>query len=247
MKYAARTIDLANYTENSSLDYFAKGLNVTGIVHAKQPMNKMQAQQALNSIEGNVNADKAYYKFLPFDIDFQPLTQNAKDAQMIETRLFNVSEIARFFNISPVLLQDLSKSSYSTVEAANLQFLTQTLLPYISIIESEFNRKLVGEENIFIDLDEREFLRTDSQSTANYYVTLVNAGILSRNEVREQLGYNKVEGGDELAIPYTNTEQNTFGNKSEEENDTKEKPEEKPEEEEKPAKRGRKPKSSESK
>ena len=245
LKYAARTIDLANYTENSSLDYFAKGLNVTGIVHAKQPMNKMQAQQALNSIEGNVNADKAYYKFLPFDIDFQPLTQNAKDAQMIETRLFNVSEIARFFNISPVLLQDLSKSSYSTVEAANLQFLTQTLLPYISIIEAEFNRKLVGEENIFIDLDEREFLRTDSQSTANYYVTLVNAGILSRNEVREQLGYNKVEGGDELAIPYTNTEQNTFGDKSEEKNDTDEKPEDK--EEKQPAKRCRKPKSSESK
>ena len=245
LKYAARTIDLANYTENSSLDYFAKGLNVTGIVHAKQPMNKMQAQQALNSIEGNVNADKAYYKFLPFDIDFQPLTQNAKDAQMIETRLFNVSEIARFFNISPVLLQDLSKSSYSTVEAANLQFLTQTLLPYISIIEAEFNRKLVGEENIFIDLDEREFLRTDSQSTANYYVTLVNAGILSRNEVREQLGYNKVEGGDELAIPYTNTEQNTFGDKSEEKNDTDEKPEDK--EEKQPAKRYRKPKSSESK
>ena len=245
LKYAARTIDLANYTENSSLDYFAKGLNVTGIVHAKQPMNKIQAQQALNSIEGNVNADKAYYKFLPFDIDFQPLTQNAKDAQMIETRLFNVSEIARFFNISPVLLQDLSKSSYSTVEAANLQFLTQTLLPYISIIEAEFNRKLVGEENIFIDLDEREFLRTDSQSTANYYVTLVNAGILSRNEVREQLGYNKVEGGDELAIPYTNTEQNTFGDKSEEKNDTDEKPEDK--EEKQPAKIGRKPKSEESK
>ena len=244
LKYAARTIDLANYTENSSLDFFAKGLNVTGIIHAKQPMNKNQAQQALNSIEGNVNADKAYYKFLPFDIDFQPLTQNAKDAQMIETRLFNVSEIARFFNISPVLLQDLSKSSYSTVEAANLQFLTQTLLPYISIIESEFNRKLVGEENIFIDLDEREFLRTDSQSTANYYVTLVNAGILSRNEVREQLGYNKVDGADELAIPYTNTEQNTFGNKSEEEK-SEEKPE--PEEEKKPAKRGRKPKSAEEK
>lgn len=229
LKYAARTIDLANYTENSSLDFFAKGLNVTGIIHAKQPMDKRQAQQALHSIEGNVNADKAYYKFLPFDIDFQPLTQNAKDAQMIETRLFNVSEIARFFNISPVLLQDLSKSSYSTVEAANLQFLTQTLLPYISIIESEFNRKLVGEENIFIDLDEREFLRTDSQSTANYYVTLVNAGILSRNEVREQLGYNKVDGADELAIPYTNTEQNTFGEKSEQE----EKPEEKSEQEEK--------------
>lgn len=238
LKYAARTIDLANYTENSSLDFFAKGLNVTGIIHAKQPMNKNQAQQALNSIEGNVNADKAYYKFLPFDIDFQPLTQNAKDAQMIETRLFNVSEIARFFNISPVLLQDLSKSSYSTVEAANLQFLTQTLLPYISIIEAEFNRKLVGEENIFIDLDEREFLRTDSQSTANYLKTLKEAGIITTNECREQLGLGKIEGGDDLVIPYTDINQNTVGNKSEEE-----KPQD--EEEQKPAKRSRKAKSTE--
>lgn len=245
MKYAARTIDLANYTENSSLDYFAKGLNVTGIVHAKQPMNKIQAQQALNSIEGNVNADKAYYKFLPFDIDFQPLTQNAKDAQMIETRLFNVSEIARFFNISPVLLQDLSKSSYSTVEAANLQFLTQTLLPYISIIESEFNRKLVGEENIFIDLDEREFLRTDSQSTANYLSTLKNNGIITTNECREMLGLPRIEGGDEIFVPFTDINQNKLSNSDKQEPE-EEKPEEKPEEE-KPAKRGRKPKSSESK
>lgn len=245
LKYAARTIDLANYTENSSLDYFAKGLNVTGIVHAKQPMNKIQAQQALNSIEGNVNADKAYYKFLPFDIDFQPLTQNAKDAQMIETRLFNVSEIARFFNISPVLLQDLSKSSYSTVEAANLQFLTQTLLPYISIIESEFNRKLVGEENIFIDLDEREFLRTDSQSTANYLSTLKNNGIITTNECREMLGLPRIEGGDEIFVPFTDINQNKLSNSDKQEPE-EEKPEEKPEEE-KPAKRGRKPKSSESK
>ena len=229
LQYAARTIELSNYTENSSLDYFAKGLNATGIIHAKQPMNKIQAEQALKSVEGNVNADKAYYKFLPFDIDFQPLTQNAKDAQMIETRLFNVSEIARFFNISPVLLQDLSKSSYSSIEAANLQFLTQTLLPYISILENEFNRKLIGEEEIFIDLDEREFLRTDSQSTANYLQTLTSSGIMTVNEAREQLGLPRVENGDSLVIPYTDINQNKVNGKD---NTEEKQEEEKPNEEE---------------
>ena len=111
-------------------------------------------------------------------------------------------------------------------------------MPYISIIESEFNRKLVGEENIFIDLDEREFLRTDSQSTANYLKTLKEAGIITTNECREQLGLGKIEGGDELIIPYSDVNQNTVGNKSEEE-----KPQE--EEEQKPAKRSRKSKSAE--
>ena len=232
LQYAARTIELSNYTENSSLDYFAKGLNATGIIHAKQPMNKIQAEQALKSVEGNVNADKAYYKFLPFDIDFQPLTQNAKDAQMIETRLFNVSEIARFFNISPVLLQDLSKSSYSSIEAANLQFLTQTLLPYISILEDEFNRKLIDEEQIFIDLDEREFLRTDSQSTANYLQTLTSAGIMTVNEAREQLGLPRVENGDSLVIPYTDINQNKVNGEDNSEEKQEEKQEENPNEEE---------------
>jgi HK97 family phage portal protein len=147
---------------------------------------------------------------------------------MIETRLFNVSEIARFFNISPVLLQDLSKSSYSSIEAANLQFLTQTLLPYISILENEFNRKLIGEENIFIDLDEREFLRTDSQSTANYLSTLKNNGIMTTNECREQLGLPRIDGGDEIYIPFTDINQNKITG----EDSSEEKQEENPNEEE---------------
>ena len=53
---------------------------------------------------------------------------------MLETRLFNVAEIARYFNINPVLLGDLSKSSYNTIEAANLEFLTHTLMPYVSMV-----------------------------------------------------------------------------------------------------------------
>ena len=98
---------------------------------------------------------------------------------------------------------------------------------------------MVGEENIFIDLDEREFLRTDSQSTANYLKTLKEAGIITTNECRVQLGLGKIEGGDSLVIPYTDINQNTVGDKPGEEKDEKE--------EEKPAKRGRKSKSAEEK
>ena len=103
-------------------------------------------------------------------MEFQSLSQDADKAQMIETRQYNITEIARYFNISPVLLADLSHSSYSTLEAVQLDFLTHTLQPYISMIESEFNRKLLSlsETNLYIDLDETYLLKSDKQSTASY-------------------------------------------------------------------------------
>ena len=57
-------------------------------------------------------------------MEFKPITVNPSDAQLLETREFNVIDICRFFGVSPVKAFDLSKSSYSTVEATNLSFLT---------------------------------------------------------------------------------------------------------------------------
>ena len=76
-------------------------------------------------------------------MDFQPITVNPADAQLLETRQFNVIDICRFFGVSPVKAFDLSKSSYSTVEATQLAFLTDTLSPLLEKIELEFERKLV--------------------------------------------------------------------------------------------------------
>ena len=207
---AKNAIDLAKATENAAADYYNKGLNIQGIIHGKAPMNKVQAEQAANSINQNLTGSQTYYKFLPFDLGFEPISQTAKDAQLIDTRTFNIQEIARYFGISPVLLYDLTHGSYNSVEAANLQFLTQTLIPYITIIENEFNKKLISERNVYIDLDERELLRTDMKSSAEYYTKLVAGGIISVNEARVNLGFNKVEGGDELNIAYTDISQNSI-------------------------------------
>lgn len=217
---AKNAIDLAKATENAAADYYNKGLNIQGIIHGKSPMNKIQAEQAANSINQNLSGSQTYYKFLPFDLGFEPISQTAKDAQLIDTRTFNIQEIARYFGISPILLYDLTHGNYNSVEAANLQFLTQTLIPYITIIENEFNKKLISERNIFIDLDERELLRTDMNTSAEYYTKLVSGGIISVNEARVNLGFNKVEGGDELNIAYTDISQNSITNNGNADNDS---------------------------
>jgi len=92
----------------------------------------------------------------------------------------------------------------------NLQFLTQCLAPYIVMIEDELNNKLINSDDLYFDLEEKCLLRTDLQSTANYYQTLVNAGIMSIGEAREMLGLSVIEGTDKLVIPYTKISDNTI-------------------------------------
>ena len=94
---------------------------------------------------------------------------------------------------------DLSKSSYSTVEATNLSFLTDTLSPLLEKIELEFERKIYKpseKESIDVRFDTSRLLRADKQSLANYYSTLFNIGVVSLNEIRKELDLASVEGGD---------------------------------------------------
>ena len=126
--------------------------------------------------------------------------------------MFNVQDIARFFGISPVLLGDLSHTSYNSIEATQNQFLLHTLNPYIVMCEEEFTRKLLkpSESNLSIDLDETALLKTDKTALASYYGSLLDKGVLSINEVRKELGYNNIEGGDSHTIAYSKIEDNTI-------------------------------------
>ena len=132
-------------------------------------------------------------------MEFKPITVNPSDAQLLETRQFNVIDICRFFGVSPVKAFDLSKSSYSTVEATNLSFLTDTLSPLLEKIELEFERKLYKpseKANIDVRFDTSRLLRADKQSLASYYNTLFNIGVVSCNDIRKEIDLPYIEGGD---------------------------------------------------
>jgi HK97 family phage portal protein len=94
---------------------------------------------------------------------------------------------------------DYSKSSYSTLEADQLQFLSDTLQPILERFELEFERKLyLPTEKPFVDVrfDTKQLLRTDSKSLAEYYSKLFQVGVLSPNEIRNELDLESVDYGD---------------------------------------------------
>ena len=207
LSYARRSLNITNQTENTAETFFSAGCNLNGILTVNSNLSEKQKSDIRTSwaqaYSGNTTGGLAV---LQGNMTYQPVSLSSTDAQMLESRQFNVEDIARFFSISPILLGDLSHSSYSSIEATNIQYLSYTLNPYIVMIEEELNRKLIGSgSNLSINLDETAILRTNKQETASYYSSMLNSGVLSINEVRKELGYNTVEGGDEHNIPYSDT------------------------------------------
>lgn len=212
LSFANNTIKLSGSADKAAQEYFNNGLQVQGILSTDTPrLTKDQRQsirQAWNESQLGAGTGLAV---LEGGMHYQAISSNSKDAQLLETRVFNVTEVARWFNMSPVMLGDLTKMSYNTLEQAQLQFVLNTLSPYIVMMEEELNNKLISYKDktkYFIDIAEDDIVRSDKQSQVSYLTTLCEKGILTVNEVRESLGYSPVEGGDELHALYTDTEQN---------------------------------------
>ena len=221
--YADPTLKLASYTEKAAADYFSSGMHVSGILtteDTRTPLSASKREAIRESWRQGHGPNGTGICVLEGSLKYQPVSSNSKDAQLLESRLFNLQDIARFFNINPVLLGDLSHSSYSTIEASLLEFVTHTLYPYITLIENELKRKLIkpSEKNLYIDLDAGFILKSDKSSQASYLNTLKQAGIITTNEAREQLGLNPIEGGDKLMVAYTDVNQNIIGTQDEKEN-----------------------------
>lgn len=140
LSYAARTIKTSSSTEQSAQSFFENGCNLSGILTVNGQVSAKQKEEIRSSWRQAYNNGGNGLAVIPGNMSYQAVQVNAADAQMLESRQYNVQDIARFFGISPVLLGDLSHASYSTIEAVQNEFLLHTLQPYITMIENEFNR-----------------------------------------------------------------------------------------------------------
>lgn len=198
LTYARMSLELANDSEEHARSFFSGGANVGGLLKVHSTLTDRQKKDLKTSWMAAFNKDTGTpngVAILEGNMDFQPISVNPSDSQLLETRQFNVVEIARWFSVNPVLLYDLSKSSYSTVEAVNISFLTDTLQPILEKIENELITKLFPNDNIDVRFDTSQLLRADKNSLASYYTQLFNIGVMSPNEIRKELDLTDTEEG----------------------------------------------------
>lgn len=218
LQHAKNTLGLAMDSESHASGFFKGGANMAGILTVQSTLTSKQKQDLKTSWQTAFSPSTGQpngVAVLEGNMEFKPITVNPSDAQLLETREFNVIDICRFFGVSPVKAFDLSKSSYSTVEATNLSFLTDTLSPLIEKIELEFERKIYKpseKDMIDVRFDTSRLLRADKQSLATYYSTLFNIGVVSPNEIRREIDLPYIEGGDNHFVQVNLMEVNKAAN-----------------------------------
>lgn len=213
LKFAFQSIETANSTNVHAKEFFEKGTNkASGVLTVNSQLNEKQRLQILNTWNSTYSSGKSGLAVLQGNMTYQPISVNADEAQMLESREYNQADVAHWLNINPSQLGLKGYTSYSNFEDSQSELLQRTLMPYIVMIENELSRKLVpNEKNVKIVLDTVQYLRPNKQAQSNYYTSLVSGGILSINEARRELGFPAIDGCDTPIIPYTDVNQNTVG------------------------------------
>lgn len=205
LAYARECLGLAHDENEYSRGFFQNGASVGGVLTVDTPLNDEQRESIKRSWRESHNQhDPNGVAVLEGGMRFEQISVNPNDSELLASRQFSVVEIARFFCISPTKLFDYSHSSYNTLEASNLGFLTDTLAPWITKIEMEFERKLFPRDQhpkVAVRFDLSKFLRADKTAQSNYYAKLYSIGAMSPNEIRRELDMPAVQHGDKLFIP----------------------------------------------
>ena len=135
-----------------------------------------------------------------------PISISPNEAQFLETRKFQVDEIARIFRIPPHMIGDLDRSTFSNIEQQSLEFVKYTLDPWVTRWEQSMNRRLIKESDkgkCFFKFNVDGLLRGDYQSRMNGYAVGIQNGFLSVNDVRELENFDLIseeEGGNNYMV-----------------------------------------------
>ena len=209
---ARRTLSLAAATDSQAKSFFENGASLNGIINSTTQLSAKQRQEILSSWNTTYSNGGRGIAVLQGNLSYQPISLNAADSQMVEARQLNNTDIATFFGVPAAMLNIKGFSSYSSLEDTQNFFLTTTLLPYIKMMETEFDKKLLNdnETNLKVIFDSESILRTNKTALADYYTKLVKNGLMTANEARLQLGLPSIDGADSLIIPFTDVNQNTI-------------------------------------
>lgn len=199
---AKNAIGLAIATEEYGSKFFANGAAPSGVLEhpgtIKDPNRIRESWQ--QTFGGSQNSGKI--AVLEEGMKYTPISISPEQAQFLETRKFQINEIARIFRVPPHMVGDLEKSSFSNIEQQSLEFVKYTLDPWVSRWEQSIVRTLLTPEEkkkYYVKFNVDGLLRGDYQSRMNGYAIGRQNGWMSANDIRELENLDRIpaeEGGD---------------------------------------------------
>lgn len=190
-------------SDRAAARMFSNGAMISGMVTADEDVDEDEAKQIKSSIDRGVSGWENAGAIAVFNrkLKFTPWTMTSADAQFLESRVFEVEEIARWFGLLPIHLSQTEKqTSWGTGVAEQNRGLARfTFLPYTKRIEQRVSRVLAKPR--FVRYDYGEILQPAHEQLIPLVLAQVSGGLMTPNEGRKKLGMDTVEGGDELRAP----------------------------------------------
>jgi HK97 family phage portal protein len=199
---AKNAVGLAIATEEYGAKFFANGAAPGGVLeHPGTIKDPQKIKESWNAAyQGSGNSHRV--AVLEEGMKYQPIGISPEQAQFLETRKFQINEIARIFRVPPHMLADLEKSSFSNIEQQSLEFVKYTLDPWVVRWEQSMCRALLMESEkskLFIKFNVDGLLRGDYVSRMSGYATARQNGWMSANDIRELENLDRIPvelGGD---------------------------------------------------
>lgn len=203
---AKNAIGMAIATEEYGAKFFSNGANPGGVLeHPGVVKDPARIRESWNSVyQGTGNAHKV--AVLEEGMKFQSIGIPPEQAQFLETRKFQINEIARIYRVPPHMIGDLEKSSFSNIEQQSLEFVMYTLDPWVVRWEQAIVRSLIStteKKEYFVKFNVNGLLRGDYQSRMSGYAVGRQNGWLSADDIRELEDMNKLpigSGGDKYLV-----------------------------------------------
>ena len=199
---AKNAIGLAIATEEYGSKFFANGAAPSGVLEHPGTIKDPQRvrESWMSQFGGPANSNKI--AVLEEGLKYTPISISPEQAQFLETRKFQINEIARIFRVPPHMVGDLEKSSFSNIEQQSLEFVKYTLDPWVVRWEQSIQRTLLTPEEkktYFVKFNVEGLLRGDYQSRMSGYATARQNGWMSANDIRELENLDRIpaeDGGD---------------------------------------------------
>ena len=199
---AKNAIGMAIACEEYGAKFFANGAAPGGVLEhpgtIKDPERVRQSWQSTFGGSGNANK----IAVLEEGMKYTPIGISPEQAQFLETRKFQLNEIARIFRVPPHMVGDLEKSSFSNIEQQSLEFVKYTLEPWLIRWEQSIRRSLLSTDEkplYFVKFNVDGLLRGDYASRMSGYATARQNGWMSANDIRELENLDRIpaeDGGD---------------------------------------------------
>lgn len=199
------SVGLSLATQEFGARFFGSGSRPSGVLETPKPMTKdakVLLREQWQQVHGGLT-NQHRVAILEDGLTFKPIGIPPEDAQFLETRKFQVAEVARMFGVPLHLLAEMDRTTHQNAEQTWGEFLVATVRPWLVRWEQALNfDALVTEERAkyFVEFSVEGLLRADSAGRAQFYKELSYLGALSPNDIREKENLNPIDGGDQYFV-----------------------------------------------